>query len=555
MLFKDFAETADTINSESGNIAKEKHISDMLQDADDDSLDIVPRFIQGRIFPLHDEQKLRVSTSLMRQAISESTGVEEDVLKDAMPEVDDMGELFDKFDIQRGEGQQTLGQQSVTVSEVFDVLTSIAGASGAGSQQQKVDYLVSLLSRCTSIEAKYLTRLVLEKMSIGVGEGTVRKAIARAYNVPETRVERALMLTNDTGHVARVAADEGEEGLAELSLNVGTVPLQPMKAKASEVVTALDDMGTDQVYGEYKYDGFRIQAHKTGDEVRLFTRRLEDVTSSLPDVVEFVKEHVTDETVILDGEVVGYESTNFETPLPYQQTQRRIRRKHDIQEMIDEIPVQPHFFDILYHENDGLLIDEPFESRLSKLQNVCSETSQAVCVKCTSVSDLQDVMTKAENDGHEGAMVKHPEATYEPNSRGKRWMKLKPAGETIDAAVIGGTYGDGRRSNFIASYELGIWNQDTGELESVGDVGTGFTDKEFEDMTDRLEPEIIEQDGRELVIRPSVVFEVEFEEVQPSPEYESGYGLRFPRFIRTRGTKSVDDADSIERLENIAERL
>jgi DNA ligase-1 len=554
MRFKEFADTADEINDISGNIDSQEKVGQLIRDSGDDRT-IVPRFIQGRIFPPYDNRKVSMSTSLLRTAISESTGVDESELDNKMPDVTDMGELFDVYDIDEDIGQQTLGSASLSVGDVYQTLESIAETSGSGSQQEKIDYVVSLISKSTSIEAKYLIRLILGKMSIGVGEGTVRKAISSEYNIEEDTVERAIMLATDTGRIASVAHEDGVEGLDALDISVGDVPIRPMKASKTKVKDVLEDIDEDYAYAEYKYDGFRIQAHKVGENVKLFTRRLEDVTSSLPDIVEFVKENVNAEEIILDGEVVGYESKNYETPLSYQDTQKRIRRKYGIDDMVDEIPVRPEFFDVLYNGEKGLLIDEELETRVKTLEESCTDSVLGRREKCRDVSSLQEVITQSEKDGHEGVMAKNPFSTYEPNSRGKRWLKIKPAGETVDAVVIGGEYGDGRRSDFIASYELGLWNQSEDELQSIGDVGTGFTDEQFESLTDTLEKEVTVQSGRDLEIRPVAVFEVEFEEVQPSPEYESGYGLRFPRFIRRRDTKDVDDADTIERLESIAETL
>lgn len=553
MQFKKFSEVVDEINDISSNTEKEKLVAEMISSAGVDK-NVVPRFVQGRIFPVHNQKNLNVSTSLMKSAISESTGVEEEEIEDRLVGIEDLGSLFEELEIENSGGQQTLGNQTLNVGEVYRKLNTIADESGAGSQQRKVDHIVSMISKCSSLEAKYLTRLILEKMSIGVGEGTVRKAIARANGLEEETVERSIMITNDTGYVAKVASDEGKSGLVNEDMKVCDVPLRPMKATKGKVTEALDDMDCDKVIGDYKYDGFRIQIHKDGDNVQLFTRRLENVTSSLPDVVEIVKDNVDAETVVLDGEIVGYESDDFENPLPYQKTQQRIRRKYDIQEMIDEIPVVPRVFDALYF-GDEVLIDKPLEDRLEKVSDVCNSSIRAEQRVCDEVEDLQDLMSDAERTGHEGGMAKNPNSTYEPNSRKKRWLKLKPEGETIDAVVIGGEYGDGRRSEFIASYELGLYNEESNQLESIGDVGTGFTDEQFKEFTSMLEDEIVSQNGQTVNINPNVVFEVEFEEVQPSPKYESGYGLRFPRFKRLRKTKSVDDADSISRLESIAEDM
>ncbi len=553
MKFRTFVDIAEEINNESGSKKKREYLQKSFEKSDTESLEIIPRFFQGQIFAKYDSRKTQVSTSLMRSAISEATNVSEDELKSSIKTVSDMGELFDKYDINSNSGQQRLGSTHITVREVFDILSLVAETSGSGSQQTKVNYIVSLLLKCSSIEAKYLTRLILGNMSIGVGSGTIRKAISDTYNISEDKIERALMLTNDAGHVAKIASDKGQKGIDNISLSVCEIPLLSMKAEKSTPLEAMNEINTDFVYGEYKYDGFRIQAHKKGDEIKLYTRNLQDVTSSLPDVVKIIKNKVKIDTVVLDGEIVGYESKKYINPQTYQNTQKRIRRKYNIQEMIDKIPVKPHFFDILYHGDLGIQIDNEFVERRKLLMNICDSTIVSKCVKCESVSDIQELMTQAKEDGHEGNMIKNPYSNYEPNSRGKKWLKLKPEGETIDAIIIGGKYGDGRNSDYISSLELGIWNNDN--IVHVGDVGIGLTDDMLETLTPELEKEIIEQNGKKVNINPKKVIEVRFEEVQPSTEYNSGYGLRFPRFVDLRDTKDIDDADSVERLEKIAESL
>ena len=220
--------------------------------------------------------------------------------------------------------------------------------------------------------------------------------------------------------------------------------------------------------------------------------------------------------------------------------------------MIDEIPIIPKFFDVLY-KGDKSLIDNQLKDRKNILTNVVPDRFLVEGKKCYTDDDIQDVITNAENDGHEGAMTKDPESKYEPNKRGVNWLKLKPEGETIDAVVIGGEYGDGKRSDDISTYKMALW--DNNKLVGIGSVGNGFTDDEYEELTEKLSNYIISQDGRELEIRPEEVFEIKFEGVQVSPKYESGYGLRFPRVINRRFDKSVDEADTVSRLEDISDQL
>lgn len=553
MRFQKFSEEADRINRMDGNKEATRAVSNLISEADSDSTLILPRFIQGKVFPDFDQRNLSFSTSLMKEAISESTGIEEEELKQKLSQIEDMGSLFDTYSIQRESGQSTLLQSDLEIPEVYDTLESVAGESGSGSQQRRIDHIVGLFSRCSSIEGKYLTRLILGNMSIGVGSGTVRDAISRAFDVEKEHVERAIMLTNDPGRVATIARQSGSSGLKDLSLDVGKVPIKSMQATKSKVSKAFEDMDVDELIGDYKYDGFRLQIHKNGDNVELFTRRLERVTDSLPDIVESVKNNVDADVIVLDAEAVGYESDDYENPVDYQVAQRRVRRKHNIQEMVDEIPLVPKVFDALYYD-DSLLLDEPLSDRLQHIDDHVSPDILAERKKCSNTKELQEIMSMAQREDHEGAMAKNPESTYEPNSRGKRWLKLKPEGETVDAVVVGGEYGDGRRSDFIASYRLALRDED-GNLKTIGDVGTGFSDEQFEDLTNLLEDEVVSKDGSFVQINPSVMFEVEFEEVQDSPKYTSGYSLRFPRYIRRRVNKPINEADTISRLKNIAETL
>lgn len=553
MEFKTFVDYADRINKESSNTRIIELVSELLDKADEDALEIIPRFLQGEIFTAHDNRNTHISTSLMRKSISEAIDVSEKEIKNSMSEISDMGELFDIYNVKSDTGQQRINSNNLKITEVYKTCFLISESSGKGSQETKINYLVSLFYQCSNKDAKYLTRLILNKMSIGVGLGTIRKSISKLYDIPEDKIERALMLTNDAGEVSKIALNDNEKGIDEITINVCNIPILSMKAKKSTPLNAMEDMDEKEVYTEYKYDGFRIQAHKKGDEIKLYTRNLQDVTSSLPDVVKQIKNNISEHTIVLDGEIVGYETTNYNKPVSYQKTQKRIRRKYDIEEMIDEIPVKPHFFDILY-SNNSLLLDEPFEYRREKLENICPKNILSDCVKCNSISEIQKVMSDADVNGHEGAMVKNPKSKYEPNSRGKKWLKLKPEGETIDATVIGGEYGDGRRSDYISSFELAIWDSNE-ELVTIGNVGNGISDDLLLELTTELEDEIISKDGKYVDIRPVKVLEVKFEEVQKSTKFTSGYGLRFPRVTRIRDTKTVKDIDTVKRLENIAESI
>jgi len=551
MEFQDFCTRAENIENLSSNKSKINEIEDLLAECDEDSIPVVVRFIQGRKFPLCKNENLGYSTSLMKQAISKVTDISEGEIESRLTEVDDMGGVFEIFDM--SVSQRTLSKSSLTVSEVYKQFVKISEESGSGSQKRKTNYMVDLLSRCNQNEAKYLTKLTLGELNIGVGQKFVEDALCNIYGIEKDIVERSMMLTNDSGKVAMIANRDGLSGLKSIGMNVGESPMRPMKATAGNKESVFDDMNVDKVYADYKYDGFRIQAHISDGDVTLYTNRLENVTNSLPDIVKTLEEHVRKDNVVLDGEVVGYRTTDFKTPLPYQETQQRIRRKYNIDEMVESIPVTIEVFDVLY--DSELLIDNTMHERNERLEKVCDTEITAKRKLCSTQDDIDTFLESSQIDGHEGLMVKSPESKYEPHSRGKRWMKLKPEGETVDVNIIGGEYGDGRRSDYISSLQIGVQEGNTGSMLDVGRVGTGFKDEDYEDLTESLEQDIVSQDGKFVQIDTDIVIEVKFEEVQESPKYESGYSLRFPKFIRRRPTKPLSEVDTVERLKKIGQKM
>lgn len=553
MRFQVFADKADAIEDESKNTVMTTLISELFTNQDtDEELAISARFIQGDIFPSYSSRKISFGPSLMKRAIAKSTDLTEDEIEDKLPQYSDIGSIFDDHTVTNESGQMTLQPDNITIGEVYNVMVTVSEISGSGSQQKKVDNISSLLSRGSSLENKFITRLLLSEMRIGVGSGSVRDAIAQSFDVSVNSVERAMMLTNDVGEVAVMAKEGGESELNSVDVDIGNIPIDPMLAKKGDVSEVFDEMDSDELICEYKYDGFRIQVHKNGDTVKLYTRDLEDVTDSLPDIVEYVDKHIDTENVILDGEVVGYESDKFENPLTFQEIQQRLQRKYNIDEKQDEIVLKLHCFDCLYHQ-DTLLLDESLNTRWNILDLIADAKILADHSIVTTTRDIEKILQNANRENHEGGMVKNPQSTYEPNKRGKRWMKLKPEGETVDAVIVGGSWGKGNRKGTIASYKLAIKNESTGELEVIGRMGTGLTDDELDELTDHFEDRITSTDGREVTFKSDTIVEVKFEEVQESTKYDSGFALRFPKYIRKRETKDIPD--TIERLTEIAEEL
>ncbi|QIO22723.1 ATP-dependent DNA ligase LigA [Haloarcula sp. JP-L23] len=548
MEFAAFADRAATIEAESADTAITECVTDLLADAGDD-LATLARFVQGRVFPAHESTTLDIGPRLCYEAIARAAGrnVSADDVEARLAERGEIGEVAASYDFGGQRGLAAFGgggADALTVAEVARELTDLAAVAGDGSQETKVDVLFGLFNRCDPDEARYLARLVLSEMRIGVGDGTVRDAVAAAFDVPVDAVERALQVSNDYGYVAEVARDEGETGLDAIDLEVGR-PVQAMLAQAGTVTGALEDW--EQVAVEWKYDGARVQVHYDGEAVRLFSRNMEDVTDPLPEVVATV-EDALDVPAILDGEVVAVADDG--SPLPFQEVLRRFRRKHDVAATREDVTVRLHLFDCLHVDGEDLL-DASLRERHDRLAALFDDDVVSDLWLSADADEIGEVEADALEAGHEGIMLKDPDAAYTPGKRGKNWRKRKPDVETLDCVVTGAEWGEGRRANVLGTFELSVHTDDG--YAQVGNVATGITDAELDDLTDRLEPHVTAEDGRSVAIAPEIVFEVGYEEIQTSTTYDSGYALRFPRFLAVREDKTPADADSLSRVERLAE--
>ena len=544
--FEEFAKVCNKVENISGSLEITSVVADFLKEVDDDELGIVTRFIMGSVFPVWSSLEPGIGPSLLYTAISKASSLPVKRIEGFVKETGDVGLAAEKA---MASGKIHLGffsEGELSVLDVYSRFKTIANRSGKRSQDSKIKNLQYLFGAAKPDESVYIARLSIEEMRIGVGEGIVRNAISEAFGVPAQLVERGYMLTNDFGEVAYTAKKEGEQGLLKLGVEIGR-PLKLMLAQiTSGINETVGEMGNVAV--EWKFDGARVQIHKMGEKVTIYSRKLEDVTLSLPDVVSSVKAHVHAQNAILDGEAVALGENK--RPLAFQELLRRFRRKHDVSATAQEIPLHFYLFDILYLD-DVSLIDEPLLVRRKKLEEACDSEILAVQTVTGDASEIEDVYKKALEAGHEGVMLKNPESLYMPGKRGKNWLKLKPVMETLDLVVIGGEWGEGRRANFIGSYLLACRDQDSDSFLPIGRVATGITDEQLADLTGMFSELVILENGKNIDFEPKVVFEVAFEEIQKSQNYESGYALRFPRLVNVRSDKSAMDSDSIERVEQL----
>ncbi|MFD1642012.1 ATP-dependent DNA ligase LigA [Halohasta litorea] len=560
MEFEAFAKRVDGIEAEAGDIETIQEVAALFGAADAE-LPVVVRFVQGRVFPAWSSTTLDIGPSLCYTAIARAAGpnVSADDVEARLADQGEIGAVAEGYEFGDQQGLAAFGSgaaEGLTVDEVDSELRALADADGSGSQDRKVDLLFGLFRQCSPLEARYLARLVLGEMRIGVGEGTVRDAICEAFDQPTETVSRALQVTNDYGEVAAVAREEGAAGLDSLELEVGR-PVQSMLAQAGTAAEALDSWG--EAAAEIKFDGARVQIHvQEGEEsglgeISIYSRNMDDVTAALPDVVEFVRQSVTD-SCILDGEVVAVDDAG--DPLAFQHVLRRFRRKHDIERMVEEVTLRLHAFDCLRAGSEGLLT-KPLVDRHDRLETVFKNGEADEAVAELLLSDDPDELAAFEADaleaGHEGIMLKNPQSAYSPGDRGQNWLKRKPDVETVDLVVTGAEWGEGRRASFLGTFLLSVRDPETASYRTIGKVATGITDEQLAELTELLEPHITAESGQTVEIQPSVVFEVGYEEIQPSPTYASGYALRFPRFVAVREDKSPADAETVGRIERLAE--
>ncbi len=556
MIFSDLVGYFERLEKTSSRLELTGIVRELIEKTPDSDLSVVLLFVQGDVFPPWDEREVGVAEKMMFKCISTATGYPEKEIEKKIAELGDSGLAAESFF--KKKAQTTLWRQELTVSHIHEVLEKIAGLEGEKSQERKIKYIVELLNSCSPGEVKYLVRLILGEMRLGVGEGIVRDAISKAYNVDPQLVEKAYAILNDFGEVIKLARG-GNEKLEEVKPTLGR-PIRPMLALALHSINEIfDDFKPAQI--EYKYDGMRSQFHIWNEggkrKVLLFTRRLENVTRQFPDITSWIKKAVDPsvENCIIEGETIAISKDG--RPLPFQVLSRRIKRKYDIGETIERIPAQLHLFDIMYLDGNSW-IEKPLNKRRKKLEEIVhpmpGKIELARKLVTSSVTDADKFYKESLDAGHEGIMIKNPNAEYNPGARVVGYMyKLKPISETLDLVIVGAEWGEGRRANWLGSFLLACRDPDTGEFLTVGKMATGLTDKQLQDLTDMLKQDILESRGKLVKLKPRLVVEVGYQEIQKSTKYESGFALRFPRLMRTRPDKLPDEADDLDRVTRIYE--
>lgn len=566
------------IDSVSKRLKKTSLLASFIKDLKPEDRDSAILLIQGKIAPDWMPKEIGIKARLVIKALVKTTGTSDKKIEKLWREEGDLGTVAGILLSKKR--QASLFPRTLALNEVLEKLTQLSKETGSGSIDKKLTMLSDLLINSEPVDARYIIRTVLDNLRVGTAGGTIRDAIVWAYYGKEiyddeknelildegerkeydkavSSTQHAYDLTNDWGEVLSIVAKDGFEGFSKLKLRVGRPINAMLYQKAKDVEDAFERVGRPAAF-ELKYDGFRMQIHKNKQDVKIFTRRLEEVTRQFPDVVGFIKKNVNTESCILEGEAVGYDRKTKET-LPFQKISQRIKRKHDIDDMAKSFPVKVILFDMMFRDGNDLLTS-PFEERRKNLVKSIIEKEDHIQLSEQIVTDDTDKAMEfylsAIKDGEEGVMAKNLKGIYKPGARVGYGVKLKQIMEPLDLVIVGAEYGEGKRSGVLTSFTLACKDYDG--FKEIGRVSTGLKEKDgeegttFSELTDLLKPHIIKTSGRTVTIVPAIVIEVGYEEIQKSTSYSSGFALRFPRFLRLRtDEKSAEDANDLEEVNHL----
>ena len=551
----------------------------LLKNTSKDVIDKVVYLTQGKLHPDFAGIEIGVAEKLAIKALSRASGVKESEIEESIKKTGDIGETAQA--IMSSRKQATFFQKSLTVQRVYETLDKMAKTSGAGAVDSKMAHLAGLLADASPKEAKYVMRTVTGNLRLGIADMTVLDALAIAYGGgKEARecVERAYNICSDLGRVAKTVAERGLEGIKEFRVSINE-PIRPMLAERLSSPEEILEKLSGKCAAEYKYDGERIQAHKQGNDVVLYSRRLESISDQYPDAVELLKRYVKAKEAILECECVAVDSDTGEMR-PFQELMHR-RRKYEIQKAIEEYPVTLFMFEALYIDGKDLTL-EPYPTRRKMLEETIRESDRVKIANQTITNnevELEKFFLEAIENGCEGLVCKSmaPDSVYQAGARGWLWIKYKrdyksEMTDTVDLVVVGAFHGRGKRAGAYGALLLAAYDPDADTFETVTKCGTGFTDEDLEKLPKMLKNHVV---GRkharvqslieaEVWFEPNVVLEVLGAEVTLSPIHTcatnairrgNGLAIRFPRFTgKYRLDKAPEDATTSKEIVEMYQR-
>lgn len=554
MKYSKLAEFYEEVSSTTKRLEKIDIVSKFLKHLDEKDKEVM-YLLLGDIYPEYDERRIGISNQLAIKAISKATGTDSKKVVQEWKAIGDIGKVAEKFTLHKR--QSTLHSHILTTEKVLENLRKLPELEGKGTVGKKLSLITELLTSATPIEALYLVRTLIGDLRIGIQESTIKYGILKAFfknnKDYEYKIQQAIDNTNDLAIVFEIAKKGKIRDLEKVQLEIG----KPIKVMLAQKVVKIEDgfkaLGTPCAI-EYKYDGFRLIIHKQRNKVILFTRRLENVTKQFPEVVEYVLKYVKGDSFILDSEAIGYHKKTKEYT-EFQSISQRIRRKYDIEKLQKDLPVEINVFDILYYNGKSQL-EEPFKKRTTLIKKIIRNHPYKIIhakqIITGNIKKAKEFYKKALKDNQEGIMMKNLNAPYKPGRRVGNMLKIKPEERDLDLVITGAEYGTGKRSGWMSSFILSC--RKGNKYLEVGKVGTGIKEKSeqgvsFEELTRKLKPLIIKEEGKKVWFKPKIIVSVTYQEIQKSPNYNSGWALRFPRFTALRIDKPLSEITTLEEIE------
>jgi len=548
MRFKLLAELCERLEKTTRRNLMIETVAEFLKNLSENEIEPAISMILGRPFPKYDPRTLDVSWATLSGIIKRLSGAEWTSFHSAFRSTGDIGSATQiVFERRSAHRQSALFEKPLTILEVRRIFERIAEFKGQGAKDKKERLIEALLGRATPVEAKYLVKIMIGEMRTGFQEGLMEAAVSRAFSIPLKDVQKASMLTGDVSEVAYLCKKQGRKGILNLNFKVFR-PIKPMLAQMAEDLKEVFREHGGKTALEYKLDGARIQIHLSNGEVKIFSRRLTDVTKSLPEIVNQVRSEVKAKEAILEGEVIAVGENG--KPMPFQHLMRRFKRVYKIDKIAKSIPIELYLFDVLYIDGESL-IEKPYIERRSRLKEVAGNIPLTKQIITSDLNEAESFLRMAVNEGHEGLIAKRLDGPYTPGVRGKHWFKIKEVLPPLDLVIVAAEYGYGRRHNWLSDYYLAARNGD--KFTIIGKTFKGLTDDEIAEMTKRLKEIAVKEEGNKVIVLPKIVVEVAYNEIQRSPKYESGMALRFARITKIRDDKTPEEADTIETVRKIYE--
>jgi len=543
---------------------KVNNLSDYLCSLNDDheeSLPIAVLFFSNRIFPQGSKFVMNIGFSTIIKVLSEIATLDSNQIQKIYLQHGDIGAISE-YAVSKKNVVSLFQQQPLTLSSIYERLKEIADTIGSGSSKDKKNILKGLLIDSSPLEAKYLIKIINGELRIGLTEGLVEIAISKAFRQDLRHVRDVMLISGDISKVVLLA----KRNLLHTTL---IKPLTPISYMLADVMFSSEEIINyykKPLICEFKYDGIRAQMHKSGQQIRLFSRNLSDITNAFPELANAAMNvkllsstSLLDiEDFILDGEVMAFQNGK---PLHFQELQKRLHKKNLTEQIMAETPLVYVVFDIMYFNGESLIkksIKERKEilSNMSFKEPIINSTYKLV----NSEQDIIGLFEKSKDIGHEGLVLKDPDSNYHPGKRGRYWVKLKKELDTIDAVIVIAEYGHGKRAGILSDYTFAVRDDDNNNnnsvnnLRTIGKAYSGLTDDEIHQMTKRLKSIMIKDEGIRIIVKPEIVLEVAFDSIQKSNRHDSGFALRFPRIKNIREDKSVSDIDSLQKVKQIYEK-